>query len=395
MRFRGKDILTLTLAMCLAACAGGPTAAGHVASSTSGGAEVTRFPAPVTAVLPVAVQRRLQAVLDEAVVLHRASADAGARGLTAALLTDHGSWAGSAGTDGRGATLRPEAMMPIDSITKSFVAAEVLLLAHAKTIDLNAPLSRYLPEQGITGRATVRQVLSMRSGVSDPPQGTFEAMARLASTTPLASWTLARTLAYLKPTATAPGTVPVYANSNYLLLGLLIEKVTGKPMAELLRADLFNPAHLARIAAQDLERPTPPVGNPPASQVPKLDGYLPSRAWAYPPHDTFAGIAADAPTLAWWGYQLYGSRLLPPAWVRTLTTQPSTDYVFPSTGYALGTMVFYQLSTDPAYGHQGGGPASSSILVVVPARRLSLAILAPEEGRNTDQIATELLRALG
>jgi D-alanyl-D-alanine carboxypeptidase len=200
-------------------------------------------------------------------------------------------------------------------------------------------------------------------------------------------------LDYLHPNAGAPGRTPVYANANYVLLGLLIEKVTGRSMARVLRADLFNPAHLARIAAQDDEAPSPPVGNPAPSVVPRLDGYLPSRDIVHPAHDTFAGIAADAPTLALWGYDLYGSRLLSPAWVAALTTQPSTDYVFPSIGYALGTMVFYQLSTDPAYGHEGGGPASTSILVVVPARHLSLAVLVPEEGRNLDTIVTDLLRA--
>jgi D-alanyl-D-alanine carboxypeptidase len=165
-------------------------------------------------------------------------------------------------------------------------------------------------------------------------------------------------------------------------------------MAQTLRTDLFAPAHLARVAAQDAERPVPPVAAAPRSLVSTFDGYLPSRGWAHPTNDTFAGIAADAQTVALWGYQLYGARLLAPASVQAMTTEPTPDQLFPGLGYALGTMVFFDLATDRAYGHEGSGPASSSILVVVPARHVSLAILIPEEDRHPEEQARDLLRAL-
>jgi CubicO group peptidase (beta-lactamase class C family) len=389
--------MTVVTVLVLVAGCSSPKTATWPSSSTGtdngyGGTSVV-FPAPATSALPTPGQHRLQAVLTGALALHAASVHAGARGLTAAIVSDRGAWAASAGVDGRNTPLPSTAMVSVDSITKTFVAAEVLLLAKAGKVQLDAPLSRYVEEPVMANGATVRQVLSMRSGVGDPPGREVASLVKLAQSTSPDLWTLQHTLDYLKPTAAAPGGAPAYANVNYLLLGLLIEKVTGRSMARVLRADLFTPARLGRIAAQDEESPTPPLGNPEPSVVPTPDGYLPSRAIAHLAHDTFAGIAADAPTLALWGYDLYGSRLLPAASVRTMTSQPSTDYVFPSVGYALGTMVFYQLSTDAAYGHEGSGPASSSILVVVPARHLSLAVLAPEEGRDLEPIATDLLRA--
>jgi len=57
-------------------------------------------------------------------------------------------------------------------------------------------------------------------------------------------------------------------------------------------------------------------------------------------------------------------------------------------------MVFDGMTTDVSYGHTGSGPTSTSILVVVPTRRLALAVLCPERDRPVEQIARQLLLAL-
>ena len=387
----------LVAAVLLVACSGSGDAGsvGDPSSTTTmaAAAPYAPFPEPMLSPLPQSTQKKLQAVLGEAVVLHAASGAAGAKGLAAAVVTDRGSWAGAAGTDGVGARVQARSMMPIDSITKTFTAAEVLRLAQAGKVDLDAPLSKYIDDPLTAGGATVRQVLSMRSGVADPSVGVYDALAHHPEAGK-PSWGIQRSLAYLKPAVSARSPVPLYANANYLLLGMLIEKLTGRPMASVLRADLFTPAHLTRVAAQDTERPVPPLGQAPRSLVPHPDGYLPSRAWAHPTDDTFAGIAADAQTVALWGYQLYGARLLTGASVQAMITQPTPDPVFPGVGYALGTMVFSDLATDPTYGHEGSGPASTSILVVVPARRVSMAVLIPEETRPPQDQVRDLLHAL-
>jgi D-alanyl-D-alanine carboxypeptidase len=380
----------------LVACTGAGTDAVQASApqpATTTARSYPTFPPPATNALPRSTQQKLQAVLDDALVLHAASPAAGARGLAAAVVTDRGSWAGASGTDGVGARVQVRSMMPIDSITKTFTAAEVLLLSQAGKVDLDAPLSRYINHPLTAGGATVRQILSMRSGISDPLIGVYDGLAHLPEAAK-ASWSIQRSLAYLKPTLAARGPTPRYASANYLLLGMLVEKLTGRPMAQVLRSDLFGPAHLARVAAQDTERPVPPLAAARRSLVPKSDGYLPSRAWAHPTHDTFAGIAADAQTVALWGYQLYGAHLLAPASVRAMTTEPTSDQLFPGVGYGLGTMVYTDLATDPGYGHEGSGPASTSVLVVVPARQLSLAILIPEENRHPEDQVRDLLHAL-
>jgi D-alanyl-D-alanine carboxypeptidase len=354
----------------------------------------TRFPDPAPTKFPAATAKALQAVLTGVVANYTASHAVGAPGITAAVLSDHGWWTGAAGAGGDGTKLTPNAMMAVDSITKTFVAAEVMELAARGTLKLNAPLSTYIPLPLTANGATVAQTLSMRSGLTDPPGAVFEAMASAQAADPDSHWTPPQTLAYLKPHSSKPGGVPVYANTNYLLLGMLIEKLTGRTVAQVERTDLFTPAGLTRVAAQDAERPTPPLAAPPARLKLVPDGYLPSESSARAGQDSYAGIAADAATVAAWGYQLYGARLLPVQSVRQMMTQPSKGAIATGIGYGLGTMVFTGLSAEPTYGHGGLDPGYTTLLAVVPARHLAAAVLIPENGRDTSSIMRDLLAVL-
>jgi D-alanyl-D-alanine carboxypeptidase len=390
--------LTLGVAMTVLLAAGCTSGDGGAAAPALPGAAATsaadRFPDPVSKPFPAAKARELQAVIAGVVADYALTPAAGAPGITAAVLTDHGGWSGAAGTGGDGARLTPDAMMAIDSITKTFVAAEVMRLAQRGKVNLDAPLSTYIRHPLMANGATVREALSMRSGLIDPPDAAFEALLRAEAASPRKHWTALEILAYVKPRSSPAGGMPVYADTNYLLLGLLIEKVTGKAVARVERDDLFTPAGLRRIAAQDAERPTPPLAAAPRSVAATPDGFLPYRAWARSGDDSFAGIAADAPTVARWGYQLYGARLMPSESVLAMTRQPPNEDIFPGVGYGLGTMVFAGLSTDATYGHEGASPGYTTLLAVIPARHLAAAVLVPAGGKRLDTIMRNLLAVL-
>jgi D-alanyl-D-alanine carboxypeptidase len=366
------------------------TGSGGVATS----AVTTSFPKPATTDLPGSKAQALQGILAGVVGDYGITHAAGAPGITAAIVSDRGSWAGAAGRDGEGATLTPDAMMSVAGITRTFVAAEVMKLANRRKVDLDASMSTYVRHPLTANHATVRQTLSMRSGLVDPPHAAFEALNAAQLATPVRRWTAAESLAFLRPRSSSPGGPPVDANANYLLLGMLIEKVTGKTVAQVERADLFTPSGLSRIAAQDSERPPPPLAAPPRNLKTPRDGYLPSRSAARVGADSISGIAADAATVARWGYQLYGGRLLPAESVRAMTSQPSVENIAPGIGYGLGTMVFPGLGTETAYGHLGQDAGYSALMAVVPARHLAVAVLIPESDRPTELIARDLLAAL-
>jgi D-alanyl-D-alanine carboxypeptidase len=184
-----------------------------------------------------------------------------------------------------------------------------------------------------------------------------------------------------------PGTEFAYTNSNYLLLGLLIEKVTTTTYADALRRDLLHQPNRWRIAIQDREAPTAPISAPaPDAETLPGDPYLPTRALASAA-GAAGGIAADAESVARWGYDLYGARLLPPDAVHHMTTAGSD-------GYGLGTEVA-PLSNLPwtGIGHTGGIPGYSTALIVVPEHQTTVCVLLPHQS-DAHYIARMLLMAL-
>ncbi|TQJ56037.1 beta-lactamase family protein [Streptomyces sp. NBC_00080] len=157
---------------------------------------------------------------------------------TAALVrvggTD-GTWRGSAGVHDlpSAAPADPDARFRAGSTTKVVTAAAVLRLAAERRIDLNTPVQHYLP--GLLGRQyrpiTVRQLLNHTSGIpaGDGLGETFAEVYAHRFDTLTPQQVVASTAA--KEPEFRPGKEQHYLNINYTILGLLIEKVTGRSYA--------------------------------------------------------------------------------------------------------------------------------------------------------------------
>jgi D-alanyl-D-alanine carboxypeptidase len=371
---------TALLVIALVGCSGGgqePVPAPSTPASQA-------FPDPGTQPLDPSKAKALQDVLTKVVTFP--DSPSGSRGATAAVVTDRWTWSGAAGTDARGTALRPDTAMAVASITKTFVASEVMLLANAGKVNLDLPLSRYVQHKLTANDATIRQHLSMTSGVPDFAPIDVSRLDEAVAAAPSRHWTPAEPLNYFSSPVTDPGSTFRYSNPSYVLLGLLIEKVAGQPLATVLRRDLAAPAGLRRAAFQDGERPQPPVaqdGNEPCG-VP--DGYVPCRALASATA-AFGGLAADAPTVARWGYQLYGGRVLPADLVRQMTDGDGE--------YGLGTMRFtMSFGIGDSYGHGGDIPGYTSLLVVIPSKRVSIAVVLADGGRRAGRPMSDLTEAL-
>jgi len=341
------------------------------------------FPEPSGGGFPAPQQQALQAALDQ---VTPSSASGDIRGVAMAVVTPDGSWAGVTGTDGDDVPLVPEAMADIASITKTVTAAEVMFLANAGQIDLDTPATTYLAHPLLERNPTVRQLLSHTSGV---PEHTNQQFFAAVLADPTRTWTPQEALAFATDPITDPGhPVMAYSNSNYLLLGLIIEKVSGLTYAEALRRDVL--AELGgRMAVQTGEAPSPPLSAPDRSTGAVPDGlFLPNRALATAA-GAAGGIAADAPTLASWGYRLYGGLILPPDRTVELGTPVAPDY-------GLGTMIISGLArTDLLVGHLGGINGYTTLLAVDPARQLSIAILTVGTGGPAlDDLIEQVSRTL-
>ncbi len=286
------------------------------------------FPAFPRGTLARSTSLELQAVLDAAVKGRTF------RGITASVIVaDRGSWTGAAGSD-HGAPLTPGSALPTHSAGKNVVAAEVLRLAEKGELDLSAPAADLLPpELGFfdANGATVRQVLQMRSGIPtlDEESGFYPAEKAA---------TVVKVFKKLPESDVRPGTETEYASTNYVLLGAIIEQVTGQPLSTVLRADVLAHPGLAGL-------------------VYTVDGALAADGW---------GVETTSASLARWGYDLYGGFVLSKPSLRAMTN-------FKGEWYGLGTMDFSSAYGTSAVGHDG----ESSVTTCCSNIRL---VALPEEG---------------
>ncbi len=129
----------------------------------------------------------------------------------------------------------------IGSITKTMTATIILQLAHEGELSLDDPISKYRPDVPNGDNITIAQLLDMRSGLAGYTEN--HAFQRAVDEDPERIWSpddlLA--LAFSEPVSFPPGTAWQYSNTNYILLGLVMEDVTGQTVPELFQERLFDP----------------------------------------------------------------------------------------------------------------------------------------------------------
>lgn len=180
-------------------------------------------------------RQAVQRVLDEMTTT-------GAQGVQVRIADGHHEFTARAGT----ARIDSPDPVPTDgrfrigSITKTFVATVVLQLVGERRVELNAPVSRYLPGLLPHGDPiTVRHLLQHTSGL---PDHTFE----LPEDAGFRSFTPAELVALIsdKPLEFEPGTASGYSNTNYVVAGMLIERVTGRSYGDAIAHRVLRPLGL-------------------------------------------------------------------------------------------------------------------------------------------------------
>jgi D-alanyl-D-alanine carboxypeptidase len=284
-------------------------------------------------------------------------------GVTAAvILADRGSWTGAAGS-WDDSPLTPDTRHPTHSAGKTIVAAQVLRLAEEGRVDLDAQASDFLPAELTffdANGATLREVLAMRSGIPGLNEDAGYYPAEQATTA-------VEVFRKLPEPSLPPGSDTEYASTNYVLLGTIIEHVTGRPLSDALRSDVL--AH------------------------PGLDGLV------YTVGDALAsdgwGVETTSASLARWGYELYGGSVLSEASLREMTD-------FQGQWYGLGVMDFSAQYGALAVGHQGLSSVttccSAIIVMALPEEGVVIAVQANTVGTNpsidTNSQVDRLARAL-
>jgi len=310
--------------------------------------------------------RRLQGVIDQARPAR------GVPGISAAVATSGDIWTGVTGKArfDPNQPVRIDTPFSIGSVTKTFVATVIMELRQEGKLSLSDRLSTWETHVPNASRITIRQLLSHTSGVRDMwwnPKYHVRVEGR-----PGHVWTYAEVRAMIGPSRFAPGTAFEYSNSNYLLLGRIIELVTSNSVAQQIRSRLLDPLHLdhtwyqgaetgPRVVAMGYQRRS-------GRWVPQGDGtgLRPTTSIA-----TFFGAAgamvSTAHDLALWARALYGGHVLEPESLRLMTT-------FDKHRYGLGTRRL-RLGDRTAWGHGGSLDGFETGLWYVPSVDASVVLI--------------------
>ncbi|MEV6836664.1 serine hydrolase domain-containing protein [Streptomyces sp. NPDC051133] len=196
---------------------------------------------PATAALPAPDTAGLAAVL-------RATVAQGAPGALARIDDRNASYRATDGFADR-TTQRPlatEDRFRIGSVTKTFSAVVLLQLADEHRLSLDAPVDLYLPGLLPDDRITVRQVLSHRSGLYDYTNDLFadSVSGFEAVRNKVFTYRELVALSLRRPRTNAPGAAYAYSNTNFVVAGLLIEKLTGQSVRTAYEDRIFKPLNL-------------------------------------------------------------------------------------------------------------------------------------------------------
>ncbi|HEX6288820.1 MAG TPA: serine hydrolase, partial [Herpetosiphonaceae bacterium] len=205
----------------------------------------TPTPAPVAPQpLDPALIAQMQAVLDDTVT---SGSSPGA--VLAVSIPGYTPWSGASGVADRrdGRPMEADTLIRISSITKMFTAVVVLQLAEEGRIDLDTPISAWLPEiVPLADRTTVRHLLSHRSGIFDYLEDSEFFIE--AYQNPERTYTPRELVGMVDQYGAAfePGSAGAwkYSSTNYIILGLLVEQVTGRLLAEEMRQRIMTPLDL-------------------------------------------------------------------------------------------------------------------------------------------------------
>ena len=303
---------------------------------------------PSTASADVAT--RFQAALDAA------RYGAGAYGVTFAAVRDGRLvWSGSSGVARDGLTLlRPNSTMVIGSITKTFVAAAILQLVEEGRLGLDDSVRTHLPEIRQVSRAiTIRQLLDHTSGLADVFN---DSTRRGLEEHPERPWSATRLFASLHAPWYQPGEGWAYANTNYYLLGMVIERITGSTLEDEVGRRFLDRYDLSATHMLGADDPASPL----------------SPAWATIFWSSGA-MVSSAGDLARWGDALYEDAGASPA---VLGADIGRSMLrFNRDDYGLGVKRFEELEPHRAYGHTGLLNTYTAMLVHLPADDVTVAIL--------------------
>jgi CubicO group peptidase (beta-lactamase class C family) len=270
----------------------------------------------------------------------------------------------------------PTTKFRLGSLTKQFTAASILLLEERGKLKTDDPVKKYMPDAPAAwDKVTIFHLLTHTAGIPSFTGFPDYATRQLQAMTPqqLVDWFRD------KPLEFEPGTKWNYSNSGYVLLGYLIEKISGQSYAEFVQQNIFTPLGMKDSGYDSnsavIEHRA--AGYTPGKNGPENAGFVnmtvPLSAGA---------LYSTTEDLLRWEQGLFGGKLLSPASLAKMTTPFKQDYAF---GLGVSTQNGHKAIT-----HDGGIQGFNTSMTYYPDDKLVVAVLANLNGPGAGQISSAL-----
>ncbi len=280
----------------------------------------------------------------------------------------------------------PQMRYSIGSISKQFTAAAILLLAEEGKLSLDDPVSKYIPGLTSGNEITIRELLSHTSGYQDfwpqdyvPPlmlqpisaEGIMDRWAR-------------------KPLDFEPGTKWQYSNTNYVIAGAIVEKVSGQPLLQLLSQRVFTPLGMKSVADTNANKlpPTDPTGYFRYALGPLHPAPKEGRGWMFAAGE----LAMTAEDLAKWDISIINQSVLKPASYREMETETVLKNGV-GTRYGLGVFVT-SVNGHRVLEHNGEVSGFTAENIVMPDDKIAVVVLTNQDAAEAESEIGNQVRAL-
>ncbi len=310
----------------------------------------------------------------------------GPGGVVAAVRTPCGAWTSAAGMANADDAMTPNHVVRIGSVTKTYTAAMILQLIDEGALSLDTPLSTWLPMFPNAQSITVEHLLRHTSGTADLIDNSeFMMQARNEPDRAYSPMELLQAVFMMTPDF-EPGTSWGYSNTNFLLLGVIIQQVATQSYAEALNRRLLIPLGLmnTKLDAGGPLGAMDALGYSPTGQDVSR-AIHPSVRWAA------GAVAATAGDVAAWGEAFLGGKgVISDA----LYGQASQGVPTASTGmYGLGFGITEVNGVGTVFSHGGESPGFHTQLQVAPVSEVSVAVTSTFNGQIQRSLTALLMAA--
>ena len=304
-------------------------------------------------------------------------------------------WAGASGFSNLKSKtpMKPNDRFGLASASKTFVAVVVLQLVEQAQLDLDKGISNYLPQKvskniPYSNEITVRQLLNHTSGIVEYYDDKFHKLTYNRSRSQLWTATEAIELIYNRQLKAKPGKEYEYCDSNYILLEIIVEQITGKPLAEVIRKQISNPLGLKNTFTE-LREPNF-KSNVTGYSEGNTDGILYSHKDLNEGNGLGDGglIASASDTAKFLNALLAQKNLLSPKMLKEMLNSVSAEK---DNGYGLG-IAHFPTTFGKGIGHSGWAYGFVSLMLYFPDQDITAVVLVNKHQDVTQKILKRVLK---